>query len=42
MVGNYNYTSNFSYELELTNRQVENICKRFANNKSNLSYQKVY
>ena len=31
MVGNSNDNTNFPHELSLTNRQVENICKAFAN-----------
>ena len=31
MVGNSNDNTNFPHELLLTNRQVENICKAFAN-----------
>ena len=34
MVGNSNENTNFHYELLLTNRQVENICKAFANHLS--------
>ena len=34
MVGNSNDNTNFSYELLLTNRQVENIRKAFANHSS--------
>ena len=31
MVGNSNDNTNFPHELSLTNRQIENICKAFAN-----------
>ena len=31
MVGNSNDNTNFPHELLLTNRQVANICKAFAN-----------
>ena len=34
MVGNSNDNTNFPHELLLTNRQVENICKAFANHLS--------
>ena len=34
MVGNSNDNTNFPHELLLTNRQVENICKAFANHSS--------
>ena len=34
MVGNSNDNTNFSHELLLTNRQVENIRKAFANHLS--------
>ena len=34
MVGNSNDNTNFPHELSLTNRQVENICKAFANHLS--------
>ena len=34
MIGNSNDKTNFSHELLLTNRQVANICKVFANNSS--------
>ena len=34
MVGNSNYDTNFSHELLLTNRQVANIRKAFANHSS--------
>ena len=34
MVGNSNDNTNFTYELLLTNRQVENIRKAFANHLS--------
>ena len=46
MVGNSNDNSNFPHELLLTNTQVENICKAFANHLSTdiklqkLNYQK--
>ena len=34
MIGNSNDNTNFPHELLLTNRQVENICKAFANHLS--------
>ena len=34
MVGNSNDNTNFPHELLLTNEQVENICKAFANHSS--------
>ena len=34
MVGNSNDNINFPHELLLTNRQVANICKAFANHSS--------
>ena len=34
MVGNSNDNTNFPHELLLTNRQIENICKTFANHLS--------
>ena len=48
MVGNSNDNTNFLHELLLTNRQVANIRKTFANtyqqilNCQGLSYQKRY
>ena len=32
MIGNSNDKSNFPHELLLTNKQVANLCKAFANN----------
>ena len=32
MIGNSNDETNFSHELLLTNREVTNLCKAFANN----------
>ena len=34
MIGDSNDKGNFPHELLLTNRQVSNICKAFANNSS--------
>ena len=34
MIGDSNDKSNFPHEILLTNRQVSNICKAFANNSS--------
>ena len=34
MIGNYTDSTNFPHELLLTNRQVANICKAFANHLS--------
>ena len=34
MIGNSNDNNNFPHELLLTNRQVANLCKAFATNKS--------
>ena len=31
MIGDSDYKINFSHELSLTNRQVANLCKSFAN-----------
>ena len=42
MVGNSNDNTNFPHELLLTNRQVENIRKAFANTQQlMLNYQKL-
>ena len=41
MVGNSNDNINFLHELLLTNRQVANIRKAFANH-SSTDYQKLY
>ena len=42
MVGNSNDNTNFPHELLLTNRQVENIRKAFANtHQLMLNYQKL-
>ena len=34
MIGNSDDETNFPHELLLTNRQVANLCKAFANNSS--------
>ena len=34
MIGNSDYKTNFPHKLLLTNRQVANLCKDFANNSS--------
>ena len=34
MIGNSDYETNFPHKLLLTNRQVANLCKDFANNSS--------
>ena len=34
MIGNSDYETNFPHKLLLTNRQVANLCKHFANNSS--------
>ena len=34
MIGNSDDETNFPHELLLTNRQVENLCRAFANNSS--------
>ena len=34
VIGNYHDQSNFPHKLLLTNRQVANLCKAFANNSS--------
>ena len=34
MIGNSNDETNFRHKLLLTNRQVANLCKAFANNSS--------
>ena len=40
MVSNSNDNTNFPHKLLLTNRQVVNICKAFANHLT-LNYQKL-
>ena len=34
MIGNSDDETNFPHELLLTNRQIENLCKAFANHTS--------
>ena len=41
MVSNSNDNTNFCHELLLTNRQVANIRKAFANHSITLNYQKL-